>query len=74
MLASSNMNNMPENAIRLATYAELQEFATAFAESKFNFLVLLGAAGIGKSETVFAAVRDRAHIINTRVCEHSGSS
>ncbi|MFH1921719.1 MAG: hypothetical protein ABIP48_17785 [Planctomycetota bacterium] len=41
--------NLPENAIHIQAYADLQNYARAFAEGHLNFLMLLGPPGTGKS-------------------------
>src|SRR5262245_22165788 len=52
----------PEGAIRLATYAELDRFAHAFARESFNLLILLGAPGLQKSRVVRDVLPDACWI------------
>jgi tRNA A37 threonylcarbamoyladenosine biosynthesis protein TsaE len=47
-------------------YAELQQWAHAFAEGKFDLLILVGTSGIGKSRIVRDRVQEIAHIIEGR--------
>lgn len=50
----------PEGSIRLETYLELDQFVTAFAEGHINLLILLGGAGLAKSQTIRRAIGDVA--------------
>jgi len=47
-----------ENAINLTTYAELEQFADAFANGSFNLLIIVGERGLQKSTTVRRALPD----------------
>jgi len=40
------------SAIKIRTYRELEQFAAAFAEGKLNLLILVGNAGLAKSQTI----------------------
>lgn len=42
----------PKHALVIRSYAKLEEFAAKFAEGYFNLLILIGDAGIAKSQTV----------------------
>ncbi len=46
----------PEQAFTVTTYDELHRFVRAFADGHLNLLILVGAAGIAKSQTVRKAV------------------
>jgi hypothetical protein len=46
----------PKHAIVVRDYAKLEEYAAKFAEGFFNLLILIGDAGIAKSQTVKRAV------------------
>lgn len=48
--------NLPDHAIRVASYKDLDRYASAFGEGHLNLLVLLGDPGIGKSRAVRAAL------------------
>ena len=48
----------PKNATSISTYADLQDYALAFANGHLGLLVLCGAAGIGKSRCLRDAVGD----------------
>ena len=50
----------PQHAITLTSYAELAEFAEAFGRGKLNLLILVGTAGIAKSQTLRRVVGERA--------------
>ncbi len=50
----------PRHAITVTTYEELQQFVEAFAANKLNLLILVGAAGIAKSQMLRAVVGGRA--------------
>src|SRR5262245_51146612 len=52
--------NLPEHALRVRTYAELERFARGFADGHLNLLILCGDPGLGKSRCVRGAVGDRA--------------
>ena len=49
---------LPDHALRITTYAQLQGYATAFAAKKLGLLFLLGRPGTGKSRAVSEAVGD----------------
>ena len=46
----------PEQAFNVTTYDELHRFVRAFADGHLNLLMLIGSAGIAKSQTVRRAV------------------
>lgn len=50
----------PQGAIELTTYKELDRFVTAFSEGHINLLILLGGPGLAKSQTVRAAMGEKA--------------
>ncbi len=50
----------PRHAITLTSYAELRQFAEAFGTGKFNLLILVGTAGIAKSQTLRQVVGEGA--------------
>ncbi len=50
----------PQGALRLSTYARLEEFAHKFAAGHFNLLLLIGGAGLAKSQSIRHAVGDDA--------------
>lgn len=50
----------PKHAIVVRDYAKLEEYATKFAEGFFNLLILVGDAGIAKSQTFKRAVGNQA--------------
>ena len=48
------------SAIKIRTYDELAKFAEAFADGKLNLLILVGAAGLAKSQTIKQVVGKKA--------------
>lgn len=50
----------PQHAIVLREYTKLEEYATKFAAGFFNLLILIGDAGIAKSQTFRQAVGNQA--------------
>lgn len=50
----------PQHAIVLREYAKLAEYATKFAAGYFNLLIVIGDAGIAKSQTFRQAVGNKA--------------
>ena len=48
----------PKHALVIRDYAKLEEFAAKFAEGYFNLLILIGDAGIAKSQTIRRALSD----------------
>jgi hypothetical protein len=50
----------PEQAFSVTTYDELHRFVRAFADGHLNLLILIGSAGIAKSQSVRRAVGDGA--------------
>lgn len=72
----------PRHAITLRTYGELEQFAEAFGAGKLNLLILVGAAGIAKSQTLRGVVGRRAFWVEGNatafgiyqgLCEHRDS-
>jgi hypothetical protein len=51
---------MPPHALRLTTYAELDEYVRAFAAGHLQLLLLFGPPGVGKSRCLRQALDDRA--------------
>jgi hypothetical protein len=47
---------LPPHALRLSTYAELDEYVGAFAAGHLNLLMLFGTPGVGKSRCVRQAL------------------
>jgi hypothetical protein len=52
--------NMPPQALRLATYAELEAYVRAFAAGHLHLLLLFGPPGVGKSRCLRQALNSRA--------------
>lgn len=50
----------PKQAIVVRDYAKLEEYATKFAEGFFNLLILIGDAGIAKSQTFRRTIGNKA--------------
>jgi phage N-6-adenine-methyltransferase len=46
------MGRKPDHAIIVDNYAEFRDDIKAFAEKKYNFLIVIGRTGVGKTETV----------------------
>ncbi|MHC4176779.1 MAG: hypothetical protein ACYSWU_04690 [Planctomycetota bacterium] len=46
----------PKPALTVRTYGELDRFVRAFAEAKFNLLIIVGRSGLQKTRVVRAAV------------------
>lgn len=44
--------SLPSHTITIRTYEKLEQFAQAFAAGHLNFLILIGRAGVGKSQCV----------------------
>src|SRR5580704_10282071 len=42
----------PDHAICVSSYDELRDDLSAFNERKYNFLIIIGQTGLGKTETV----------------------
>jgi hypothetical protein len=49
-------NRRPQHAVRLATFAGLEQYVRAFADGHLNLLMLFGPAGVGKSRCVRQAL------------------
>jgi hypothetical protein len=43
---------LPDGALAISTYRELEDFIAAFARGHLNLLILVGAAGLAKTRTV----------------------
>jgi len=56
----SDRKSKPTHAIVATTYEELWQFVDAFAKEKLNLLILVGPAGTAKSQSVQAAIGDKA--------------
>jgi hypothetical protein len=52
--------SLPDHALRIRTYAGLQEYTQAFAAGHLNLLILSGLPGVGKSRGLRAAVGSNA--------------
>ncbi|QDV81021.1 hypothetical protein [Botrimarina mediterranea] len=50
----------PKNAFVIRDFESLEQYAQKFAEGFFNLLILIGPAGVAKSQTVKQAVGDKA--------------
>lgn len=50
----------PKQAIVIRDYAKLEEYAARFADGCFNLLILIGDAGIAKSQTMKRAIGNQA--------------
>lgn len=53
---------LPENALKVTTFAEFSDCVTQFVAGKFTLLMLVGGPGIAKSQTVRRAVGNRPHV------------
>jgi hypothetical protein len=60
-------NWLPPHAVRLPTYAALEQYVRAFAAGHLNLLLLFGPPGVGKSRCVRQA-------LGTQVCWLSGQT
>ena len=58
-------NRLPAHAVRVPTYAELEQYVRAFAAGHLNLLMIFGPPGVGKSRCVRQA-------LGNRVCWISG--
>lgn len=56
----SERASKPRHAITVTTFAELRQFAEAYGSGKLNLVILVGTAGIAKSQTLRRVVGDRA--------------
>ena len=52
----SKSKRLPDYVLRIATYAELAQYAAAFARAHLNLLFLFGHPGLGKSRCVREAI------------------
>jgi len=53
---------LPRDAIRISTFAELDQYLQKFAGGQLDLLLLLGRPGTGKTESVKAALGVDAHV------------
>src|SRR5260370_18424149 len=60
-------NRLPPHAVRVPTYAELQQYVHAFAAGQWNLLRIFGPPGVGKSRSV-------RHALGNQVCWISGQA
>ena len=60
MNATMKYSDKPEQAFTVSTYAELHKFVQAFADGHLNLLILIGSAGLAKSQSVRKAVGEGA--------------
>jgi hypothetical protein len=58
MERSPPMARKPDHAIVVDNYAEYRDDILAFAEGKYNFLIVIGRTGVGKTESVREIVGD----------------
>lgn len=58
---------VPDQCITVRTYEELDRFARAFAGNHLGLLIVLGSAGLGKSQTLKQHVRGRGAVIEGTV-------
>ncbi len=52
----SKPQSPPPHAVRVATFAELEQYVRAFAEAHLNLLMIFGPPGVGKSHCVRQAL------------------
>jgi hypothetical protein len=60
-------NRLPAHAVRVPTYAELEQYVHAFAAGHLNLLMIFGPPGVGKSRCV-------RHALGNQVCWISGQA
>jgi hypothetical protein len=48
--------SLPPHALRLPTYAELEQYVAAFAQGHLNLLLIVGPPGVGKSRCIRQAL------------------
>src|SRR5262249_33517740 len=53
-------NRLPRHAVRVPTYAALEQYVRAFAAGRLNLLLLFGPPGVGKSRCVRQALGNQA--------------
>jgi hypothetical protein len=56
--------NLPTQAVPIATYIELEQYARAFAAGHLNLLILCGGPGLGKSQCLRRALAGNASWID----------
>src|ERR1700686_2184017 len=59
--------SLPPPAVRVATFAELEQYVRAFADGHLNLLMIFGPPGVGKSRCV-------RHALGSRVCWIGGQA
>ena len=50
----------PTGALVISTFQKLEDYANGFAKGHFNLLIIVGGAGLAKSQTVKKSVGDKA--------------
>src|SRR5258708_22179714 len=55
----SPSNRLPAHAVRVPTYAELEQYVRGFAAGHLNLLMIFGPPGVGKSRSVRQALGSR---------------
>lgn len=55
--------HIPSSAITIRTYADLYDFATRFAKGKYNLLAVVGTAGLSKTQTFTACMKQTPHCL-----------
>jgi hypothetical protein len=53
-------NRLPSHAVRVPTFAELEQYVRAFAAGHLNLLMTFGPPGVGKSRTIRQALGNHA--------------
>ncbi len=52
----SDQTTRPKQSVVVTTYAELEQYVRAFAAGNLNLLILIGRAGLAKSQSVRRSV------------------
>lgn len=66
--AKTDTSDRPTHSCRVETYAEFRDDVAAFASGQYNFLMVLGWAGIGKTETALQTLpEDEILYIRTKL-------
>jgi len=58
----SKKNAIPETAITISTYAELEQYAKQFAGNGYNLLGVVGTGGLSKTQTFTRAMGQKPHL------------
>lgn len=66
-MGEKKSKNLPDHAIVITTYAELEQYARAFAEGYINLLIVLGRPGVGKSRALRRALSTSAYWMDGNV-------